>query len=72
MSEIGELEQELNLTWRNLQNDWMQVREVWRDKVAEDFEREWWDELEYEIPQLIESISQLDEAFRQAEMFLET
>lgn len=70
MSQIADAEQELSLLWRNLQNDWTELRGEWRDKVAENFEREWWTELEHEIPQLIESVSQLDEVFRQSQMFL--
>lgn len=70
MSRIADLEQDLSLSWRNLQNDWAEVRGEWRDKVAENFEREWWNELEQEIPQLIESVSHLDEAFRQVQTFL--
>ena len=70
MSQIADLEQDLSLSWRNLQNEWAEVRGEWRDKVAENFEREWWSELEQEIPQLIESVSQLDEAFHQAHTFL--
>ena len=70
MSQIAELEQDLSLSWRNLQNEWAEVRGEWRDKVADNFEREWWNELEQEIPQLIESVSQLDEAFSQAQIFM--
>jgi len=70
MSQLGELEQELNLIWRSLQGEWFQTRETWRDRIAEGFEREWWDELEGEIPPLIASVSEMDACFRQIDMFL--
>lgn len=71
MSQISDAEQELNMLWHNLQNDWVEARIRWQDNVAENFERIWWNELEQEIPQMIESISQLDNALRQAHVFLE-
>jgi hypothetical protein len=70
MSQIADLEKDLSHSWRNLQSEWAEVREEWSDKVAENFERKWWNELEHEIPQLIESVSQLDESFRQVQTFL--
>jgi hypothetical protein len=70
MSQFGELEQELSLIWRSLQGEWFQTRETWRDRVAEDFERQWWDELESEIPPLIAAVSEMDASFRQIDMFL--
>ena len=70
MTRIGETEQELTVAWNILQNDWEQLRELWRDKVAESFEREWWNELEDEIPSLIHSVSELEQILRQAEIIL--
>lgn len=70
MSQISDLEQDLSLSWRNLQNEWTEVRSEWRDEVAARFEDEWWSELESEMPQLIESVSQLNQVFRQAQMLL--
>lgn len=70
MSQFGDLEAELNSVWRALQNEWFETRGVWRDRVAEGFEREWWSEIEGEVPQMIASVSELDEIFRQIDMFL--
>lgn len=70
MSQFSELEQELNTVWRGLQNEWFETRETWRDRVAAEFEREWWDELEGEVPSLIAAVAELDASFRQIDMFL--
>lgn len=71
MSNLSDLEQDLGVSWRGLQNEWSEIRADWRDRVAEHFEREWWDELEAEIPRLLNSMEELDEVFRQADQELE-
>lgn len=66
MSRLTDLEQELNFSWRGLQSEWEKVRGEWRDDIAAHFEREWWDELEAEIPQLLTALTDFEEAFSTA------
>lgn len=71
MSRIKDLEQDLNVAWRRLQAEWSEVRNNWRDSVAENFERDCWDELEMEVPLLLKAMEELDETINQAALQLE-
>lgn len=66
MSQLTDLQQDLGIAWRGLQADYSDIRSDWRDTVAEHFEREWWGELEAEIPRLLNAMQELDEVFAQA------
>ena len=71
MSQLNDLQQDINFLWRNLQDEWEQARGEWRDAVAERFEQDYWNELEGEMPQLLRAMAELDEAFQQAVLQLQ-
>ncbi|HEX8367716.1 MAG TPA: hypothetical protein VF604_04040 [Pyrinomonadaceae bacterium] len=66
MSRLTEIGQDLNSSWRAMQAEWENVREEWRDDIGAHFEREWWNELEAEIPQLLNALADFDEVFDSA------
>lgn len=71
MSQLNDLQQDIGSSWRYIQGEWMTAREHWRDAVAVKFEREYWNDLESEIPALISAMSEMDEAIQQAIVVLE-
>jgi len=66
MSLISETGDNLDSEWRILQRQWENTRQQWQDAVAEAFEREFWQQLETEVPYFLKSISDLDEVLEQA------
>ena len=66
MSQLTDLQQDLGISWRGLQADYGDIRSDWRDSIAEHFEREWWSELESEIPKLLNAMEDFDEVCSQA------
>lgn len=71
MSELADIQNEIGSSWRNLQAEWSEVRSVWNDSIAEEFERKYWFELENEMLQLISAMEELDEVYRQADFQLQ-
>lgn len=56
----------LQAGWTALRGEWDNVRETWRDAVAERFREEFWSELEDTIPEVIEEMENLAAALRRA------
>jgi hypothetical protein len=71
MSQLSDLQQDVQFLWRDMQDEWADARGEWRDAVAERFEREYWDDLENEMPPLLSAMSELDEAFQHAVLQLQ-
>ncbi len=66
MSLIADDRAALQAEWRLLQERWAEARARWRDPVAERFEREFWQEYERLLPQVLDQLLTLDETVDQA------
>ena len=53
-------------SWSELQRCWADVREQWRDPVAERFEREWWRQIEEVVPRVLDAMTELDDLISRA------
>jgi hypothetical protein len=71
MSRLTDIQQDLEFSWRALQDEWATARGEWRDAVAEKFGREYWDELENEMPGFLAALSEFEEEFQSAALTLE-
>lgn len=66
MGRIGETRDSLNSSWSALKEQWATTRQHWRDEVGNHFDREWWQQLEYEVPHVLYAMTNLDETLEQA------
>lgn len=54
--------------WGTFGAQWDSTRAVWRDGVALRFEREYWLELETEMPKLLAALEELEESLATTRM----
>lgn len=66
MSRIAEIHENLQTAWNTLNRDWSEVREGWRDALADQFEREFWSDWERCMPQTLDAIECLEQTLSQA------
>jgi hypothetical protein len=66
MTLLGENHDSLQSEWSALESEWQSVRAQWRDRVAARFEKEFWQPMEVSIPQLLKTMDEVEETFRQA------
>lgn len=70
MSHIGDSGDTLRAAWSALQEHWAEARSQWRDPVADRFETEFWLEWQQQMPALLRTIDDLDQAVDQASCVL--
>jgi hypothetical protein len=66
MPSISEVHDGLRSQWSALESQWHSTRSQWRDRVADRFEKEFWQEMEVGIPQFLRELEQINETFNQA------
>jgi hypothetical protein len=66
MGSINDTQDSIKGEWSILQSEWDNTRSLWRDSVANRFEKQFWSELERQIPQLLSAMEELDEILDQA------
>ena len=66
MTVLGETHDSLQGEWSALESQWQSVSAQWRDNVAARFEKQFWQPMEDSIPQLLKSMDEVEETFRQA------
>jgi hypothetical protein len=57
----------LNDLWRAFQAKWSEVREVWKDKVAEEFEERFVGMIERDLPALLRKAEEAAEVLEKCE-----
>jgi len=70
MSDLSNLTNDLAASWRSLIAEWSTTRQSWRDKIADRFEREFWEDLEREMPRLLEIMAAMDDQFNRADQMM--
>lgn len=63
---LRETHDDLRGAWGNIQERWEGARREWRDAVGERFEREVWADFEEAIPDVLQSMFELDEMLANA------
>jgi uncharacterized protein YukE len=58
--------QQLASAWQNLKHVWQEVKDVWKDKARHDFERDYWNQLEREMPAMQAELARLTDVCSQA------
>jgi hypothetical protein len=71
MTVLAETHDSLQGEWSALESHWQSVSAQWRDNVAARFEKQFWQPMEDSIPQLLRTIDEVEETFRQAFRSLE-
>lgn len=61
MSGLTDSHDRLRGEWSALRHQWEDTRGEWRDGVGDRFERDFWQELDEEVPNLLKTLSELDE-----------
>jgi len=56
----------LESAWGFVREDWDDARGVWLDGVAEWFAREFWEELEEAVPEVLASLEALSDSINEA------
>src|SRR5215208_1051930 len=50
MGMVGEEQQRVREEWNSLREEWEQTRQQWQDEVGEYFEKEFWSDIETQVP----------------------
>ena len=66
MTLLADNQDALRSDWSALESQWLSTRAQWRDNVAARFEKQFWQQMEDSIPQLLRAMDEVDEIFRQA------
>ena len=66
MTRLGETHDDLRGAWGNIRERWEDARREWRDAAGERFEREVWADFEEAIPDVLQSMLELDEVLGNA------
>lgn len=66
MSVLAESHDSLRGEWSALEAQWQSTRGHWRDNVAARFEKEFWQQMENCIPQLLRTMDEVEETFNRA------
>lgn len=57
---------QLQTAWQHLRNQWQKTAEAWNDSVRWQFEREFWQPLESQMPRTIQEMERLAQVIAQA------
>jgi hypothetical protein len=52
--------------WRMLLGQWYIIRDMWKDPVRDEFEKQFWQEYEQVIPGMLHEMQELDHVLEQA------
>ena len=66
MAILADTHDNLRSEWSALESQWQSVSAEWRDNVGARFEKQFWQPMEDSIPQLLKTIDEVEETFRQA------
>ena len=66
MTVLADTHDSLRSEWSALESQWQSARAQWRDSVATRFEKQFWQQMEDCIPQLLRVMDEAEETFRQA------
>lgn len=66
LTTLGETHDDLRGAWGNIQECWEGARREWRDAAGDRFEREVWGDFEEAIPDVLQSMLELDEVLGNA------
>lgn len=66
MSSLSEVNASLRGEWSALESQWHSTRSQWRDSVADRFEKEFWRDIEEDVPKFLRELDQVDETLSQA------
>jgi hypothetical protein len=66
MSLLAEQHDSLRSGWSVLEEQWQSTRGQWRDNVAARFEKQFWQQMEDCIPQLLRAMEEVDETLSRA------
>jgi hypothetical protein len=66
MGVVGEEQHRIREEWSILQEEWEHARQQWKDEIGEYFEREYWSDMEIQVPGLLKAMEELDETLEQA------
>lgn len=62
MDQLAGIQQDAQFLFRGLENEWYEVRSEWRDKVGDEFERHYWQDVETVVRDFDKSIEELGQA----------
>lgn len=61
MGMISAEQQTVREEWNSLQEVWEETRQNWQDEVGEYFEKEFWRDVERQVPALLRAMEELDD-----------
>ena len=59
---VPDARERLQVAWEHLQATWEAARDVWRDEVAQRFEREFWMETESTVEDVLRRLDHLEDS----------
>lgn len=63
---ISQNHQQITQAWKKLHQDIVRSREEWNDDVSQQFERDYWQTLNQDVPAYLQSLEELDRAIKAA------
>ena len=66
MSLLAENHDSLRSEWSALESQWQATRYQWRDNIAVRFEKQFWQQIEDCIPQLLKAMDEVEETLSRA------
>ncbi|MBC7264335.1 MAG: hypothetical protein H5T64_08235 [Chloroflexi bacterium] len=66
MSNLNTITAELDEAWQRLRQRWEETKAMWNDPVRWQFEREFWQPLESQVPIILKEMERLAQVIAQA------
>lgn len=66
MSVLSDIHEHLRREWSALESQWQSTRREWSDAVGDRFEKEYWREMEQDIPEFLRELQHVDRTLEQA------
>jgi hypothetical protein len=66
MANLGTTQSQLSEAFQRLRQHWEATKDVWNDKVSQDFEKNYWSPLEHQAQTTLAEMSRLAEIISQA------